>query len=71
MMLILFQQEKKKLPHALIVLNMSAEKQSSPRDDLELLLCGPWGRPKKKKLKYLVRPLGLHCFYADTPIIPR
>ena len=27
--------------------------------DLELLLCGPWGRQKRKKLKYLDRPLVL------------
>ena len=46
---------------------MSAEKQSSPRGDLELLLCGPWGRPKKKKLKYLVRPLGLNSVFMQTP----
>ena len=75
------QQEKKKLPLALIALialnlktllalNMSAEKLSSPRGDPDLLLCGPWGRPKKKKVRYLLRPYGLHCFYADNPDYP-
>ena len=73
---------KKKLPLALIALialnlktllalNMSAEKLSSPRGDPDLLLCGPWGRPKKKKVRYLLRPLGLQSLDADTPIIPR
>ena len=41
------------------VLNMSGEKLSSPRGDPGLLLCGPWGRPNKKKARYLLRPYGL------------
>ena len=53
--------------NALNALNMSAEKLSSPRGDPDLLLCGPWGRPKKKKVRYLVRPLGLQSLYADKP----
>ena len=75
---------RKKLPHALIALNvqnlnalntlnalialnMSAEKLSSPRGDPGLLLCGRWRRPKKKKARYLVRPLGLKTVFMQTP----
>ena len=46
---------------------MSAEKLSSPRGDPDLLLCGPWGRPKKKKVRYLLRPLGLKPVFMQTP----
>ena len=49
----------------LLALNMSAEKLSSPRGDPDLLLCGPWGRPKKKKVRYLLRPLGVKKVKID------
>ena len=48
---------RKKIPIALIFLNLDALTiLNMCKGDPGLLLCLPWGRSKKKKARYLIRP---------------